>query len=156
MQNLYGQSVMINFVAYAALTVAASAGGDANPTQIAPEQVIEAQMSITRTAVVRIAPVIVAPPKPIRWKEKDGPECVDIGMLAGLAIREQDSIDLALRGGNNVRAKLEKGCPSTEFYSGFYLQRSRDGLVCAGRDVIHSRVGAACEVTKFKMLKPAK
>jgi hypothetical protein len=156
MQIGYERETMSLMIAYAAMGAAASAAVDLAPSAIMVEQVEVAQMSITRTAVVRIAPVIAAPPKPIRWKEKDGPKCVDIGMLAGLAIREVDAIDLTLRGGRNVRAKLEKGCPSAEFYSGFYLQRSRDGLVCAGRDVIHSRVGAACEVTKFKTLKPAK
>ena len=156
MQNRYEPGFMISFVAYAALSVAARGAGESAPPQVSTEPAEVAQMSITRTAVVRIAPVVAAIPKPIRWKEKDGPKCVDVGLLAGLAIREEDSIDLALRGGRNVRAKLEKGCPSTEFYSGFYLQRSRDGLVCAGRDVIHSRVGAACEVIKFKTLKPVK
>lgn len=90
------------------------------------------------------------------WKEKSAPKCVSMVALGGIAISRPDSIDLVLRGGQLVRARLEKGCPSIDFYSGFYLEPTRDGRLCEDRDTIHSRTGGACVIDKFHLLVPPK
>lgn len=113
-----------------------------------------AQISISRQTVVRIAPLAPQRPRPIRLRESGGPKCVNASALAGLAIREKDAIDLVLRGGMQLRAKLEKGCPSVDFYSGFYLKKSADGRICADRDLLHSRAGGTCEIDRFRTLTP--
>lgn len=66
------------------------------------------------------------------------------------------TIDVVVRGGTRYRVKLEKSCQSTDFYSGFYVRANRDGLVCEDRDMMHSRSGGACIISKFKTLVPAK
>ena len=61
---------------------------------------------------------------------------------------------MVMRGGRVIRARLEKGCPSIDFYSGFYLKPTKDGQLCQDRDTIHSRTGGACEIEKFRTLLP--
>lgn len=96
-------------------------------------------------------------PKPIVWRERKGPKCIRMDQLGGAAITQPDSVDLTLRGGQFVRARLEKGCPAHDFfYSGFYLSPAPDGQICAGRDVVHARIGGDCSITKFKALVPHK
>ncbi len=90
------------------------------------------------------------------WKEKKAANCVPMVALGGISISRPDSIDLVLRGGQLIRARLEKGCSSIDFYSGFYLQPTRDGQLCEDRDTIHSRTGGACVIDKFHTLVPPK
>ncbi|MEQ1547886.1 MAG: hypothetical protein ABL918_04470 [Chakrabartia sp.] len=119
-----------------------------------------AQVTITRRSVIRVTPALSAPirrlPPANLWKEKDAPDCIPTSALAGLMISKPDSIDLLLHSGQLVRAKLEKGCPSIDFYSGFYMKPTKDGRICEDRDTIHSRTGGACEIDKFKTLTPPK
>ena len=87
----------------------------------------------------------------MRWIEKKGPQCIAVDQLAGAAVGG-DTVDLMLRGGNRVRARLDGDCPALDFYAGFYLKPSADGLVCAGRDSIRSRSGDSCTISGFKKL----
>jgi hypothetical protein len=92
--------------------------------------------------------------KPISWKEKKGPKCIRMDMLGGAAITQPDSVDLVLKGGQHLRAQLEKGCPAHDFfYSGFYLTPAGDGQVCVKRDMFHARMGGDCTITKFHTLE---
>ena len=117
-----------------------------------------AQARVEQASIIRIRPVPASPPPMprIRWDEKKGPKCIQISSLAGALVSSPDSIDLFIRGGQRFRAKLEKGCPSIEFYSGFYMRQSRDGRVCEDRDRIHSRSGGECKIEKFRTLVPAR
>lgn len=126
--------------------------------QTAPRRIDLAQVIIQRRTIIRIPAVLATPPRqvPIVWKEKNAAKCVNMSLLAGLAITRPDSIDLVLRGGQRIRARLEKSCPSVDFYSGFYVKPHKDGRICEDRDTIHSRTGGACEIEKFKQLVPAK
>jgi hypothetical protein len=137
-----------------------SAGPTAKPANNPP--ILLAQITISRRTVIRVIPAQAATAQSPRlppfkeWKEKDAPKCVTTSSLAGLMISKPDSIDLLLRGGQVMRAKLEKGCSSVDFYSGFYFQPTKDGRICQDRDTIHSRTGGACEIDKFKSLTPPK
>ncbi len=114
-----------------------------------------AQVSIRRTVVIRV-PNASPPPPRIRWREKKTLKCVPVSQLGGYAISQPDSIDLIVKGGARYRAKLERGCPSIAFYSGFYIQPPADGRVCAGRDMFHSRAGGQCGIDKLRTLVPDK
>ncbi len=122
--------------------------------------VLLAQVQIEQRTVVRVRavaqPVVVGPPEKIRWDEKKGPKCVQMNALAGALVSSPTSIDLIMRGGLRMRAKLEKSCPSIDFYSGFYVRPSKDGRICEDRDLIHSRTGGECEIDTFRTLVPAK
>lgn len=95
-----------------------------------------------------------APAPPVVWKEKSGPKCVDSDALIAATIPTADSVDLMMRDGERMRAKLDKKCRALDFYAGFYVQGGRDGQVCARRDKIRTRSGDNCGIDKFKRLVP--
>ena len=98
-----------------------------------------------RRAVADAAPIL-------RWKEKGGPRCVGAGDIGGAAIGASDSVDFEMTDGKRLRARLDRDCPSLDFYKGFYVVRNADGKVCATRDAIRSRSGAACPIRDFRKL----
>jgi len=139
----------------AAILAPLAAPGPAVP---APEPQL-AQVIIERRTVIRITPHYErarARDTFREWREKDAPKCFPTAILGGVLVSKPDSIDLVLRSGQVVRARLEKGCPSIDFYSGFYLEPTRDGRLCEDRDTIHSRTGGACVIDKFHTLVPPK
>ncbi|MBB4153706.1 hypothetical protein GGQ80_001612 [Sphingomonas jinjuensis] len=111
-----------------------------------------AQLTIRQRIIVRVPVSRAPPPKPIRWKEKKGPKCVAIGSMAGALVSEKSAVDLVMTGGKRIRAKLDDDCRPLDFYSGFYLKPSADGMACAGRDSIRVRSGASCGIDGFKNL----
>jgi hypothetical protein len=117
-----------------------------------------AQVTIRQTVVIRVPSATPAPQieRGIQWKEQKGPKCVSMNGLGGFAITTPDSIDLIVKGGARYRARLERGCPSVAFYSGFYIRPPADGRICVGRDMVHSRTGGECEIEKFRTLVPAR
>lgn len=145
-------------IASAALTVGAAALAQADPV---PQVVMEiSQIQIEQRTVVRVRPVAVQPTaRPalrIRWEEKKGPNCIRMQTVAGALVSSPDSIDLVLRGGARMRAKLARTCSSIDFYSGFYVKPTKDGQICESRDVIHARSGGECGIQKFRILVPGK
>lgn len=91
---------------------------------------------------------------PIVWKEKKGPKCVSMRDIAGMQTTQRDSIDLITRQDQRLRAQLNRGCRALDFYAGFYMERNKDGRLCEGRDQLHARTGAKCEVAKFRLMVP--
>ena len=87
------------------------------------------------------------------WKESKGPRCIDMAAIAGAAIAAAERVDFVLRGGQRVRAQLDRACPALDFYSGFYLVGAADGRICADRDAIRTRAGGSCEIERFRTLK---
>jgi hypothetical protein len=117
--------------------------------------VLLAQLTIQQRVIIRVPTMPMQPAPPIRWRERDGPKCIDASALGGAQVTE-DGVDLLLRGGPRVRAKLGNECPALNYYSGFYIRPGRDGRVCADRDSIRTRAGGACEIDKFRSLVPEK
>lgn len=97
--------------------------------------------------------VPVRPPPPMEWIEKKGPKCVPSPAIRGAFLSGSDHVDFVLAGRRLLRAELDDDCPALDFYGGFYLS-SGDGRICAGRDAIHSRVGASCRIERFRQLLP--
>ena len=87
-----------------------------------------------------------------RWKEKGGPHCIGAGDIGGASIGASDAVDFEMADGKRLRARLDRDCPSLDFYKGFYIVRAADGQVCARRDAIRSRSGAACPIRAFRKL----
>ena len=139
-----------------ALAVPVAATADA---PVAAERVQVAQLTIHERIVIRVpmaAPVAVARPQPIRWRERKGPRCIPAQGMAGALISAPNQVDLVLIGGRRVRAKLDGDCRPLDFYSGFYVRPAPDGLICAGRDPIRVRSGAACQIDRFRLLQAAR
>jgi hypothetical protein len=130
----------------AVLLVGAGEGGDA---------VYWAQRSVQRRVIIRV-PTEPQQPTPRRtWREKGGPKCIDASALAGAQVGP-DGVDLLLRGGTRLRAKLVSRCPALNYYSGFYVRPGADGRICQDRDSIRTRSGAACEIDRFRRLVPVR
>lgn len=124
-----------------------------------PAPVEYAQLVVRQQIIVRVptrdrngAPLAT----PIRWKEGKNVKCVPARFVAGATLLGRNSVDLILRNNSRIRAKLEKSCPALDYYNGFYISPNRDGMICADRDVIRSRVGGECEIDRFRALSPAK
>ena len=119
-----------------------------------------AQFSVRERIVIRI-PRLSAVQRPpttevTTWKEHKAPKCVAAATLASAAISPSGDVDLIVTDGRRLRAKLDDDCPTLNFYTGFYLKRSADGMVCAKRDALRSRSGARCEIDRFRTLSAKK
>lgn len=120
-----------------------------------------AQLTIRERIVIRVPmaappPVALAQPTPTRWRERKGPRCIPAQSMAGALVSARNQVDLVLQGGRRVRAKLDGDCRPLDFYSGFYLRPSADGMICADRDAIRVRSGATCGIDRFRLLQPVK
>ncbi len=127
------------------------------PNAAEPEQ--WAQLTIQRRVIIRV-PMSkrgkeAAPPAPRQdeeWEERKGPKCVALRSIRSAAIVAPDAVDLILADDNRYRAKLERGCRSMGFYSGFYVEPQADRSLCAGRDDLQARSGMTCAISSFKRL----
>lgn len=142
-------------IAYAAVLSATSES--VRPPKLPySKSVVVAQLRVERNAIIRVPPAARRREKPIKWKEKGAPACIAWSKLAAAMVSSPTTIDLVVRGGTRYRLKLEKSCQAIDFYSGFYVNATRDGMVCEDRDFIHSRSGGQCVVDTFKTLVPSK
>lgn len=89
-----------------------------------------------------------------RFHERKTAKCLPIASIAGVQADTPDRLLLITRNRKLIGASLDKTCRARDFYSGFYVERNEDGQLCAGRDIIHSRAGANCAVTKMRELIP--
>jgi hypothetical protein len=113
------------------------------------------QLIVHEQIVVRVTQgVRTSPPTPVRWKEGKGPKCVPTRLIAGYAVVAPASVDFFLRDNRRLRARLDSSCPALDYYRGFYVTPNPDGMICADRDVIRSRMGGECGIDRFRSLKP--
>lgn len=94
-------------------------------------------------------------PRQIVWQEKKAPRCIPMRDLVGVQFVQSDGFDLVTRDKQRLRASLKSNCRAANFYSGFYMKESKDGMMCAGRDMLQSRSGTSCTVERFRKLVPA-
>ncbi|WP_311270828.1 hypothetical protein [Sphingobium sp. WCS2017Hpa-17] len=121
-----------------------------------------AQLSIQQRVIIRVpmvkkgrAPARIAPDARNAWEEKKGPRCVALRSIRGASIVVENGVDLILADEHRYRARLERGCDSTGFYSGFYVEPDADGSLCSGRDELQARSGLSCAIDSFRRLIPA-
>ncbi|MGB5725171.1 MAG: hypothetical protein WBM39_12225 [Parasphingorhabdus sp.] len=88
------------------------------------------------------------------FREKKMGKCLPMNNILGVQMFSDQYLDLVTQDRRRVRAQLEKNCQARSFYSGFYMEKSNDGKMCAGRDILHSRTGAKCEIERFRELVP--
>lgn len=122
------------------------------------------QIRIEQRLRIRIAPrgagrdmlaAIPAPPMTRRFVERRSVRCLPVAGIAGVQIGGNDRLVLFMRDQRLIGANLEQACSARDFYSGFYLEPSGDGMLCAGRDMLHSRSGTNCSLTRLHELIPA-
>jgi hypothetical protein len=121
----------------------------------APERPPElyAQLVIREQIIVRVQGRGARPAAATEWKEGKGPKCVPAKAILGAALLSENSVDLVMRDRTRLRAKLETSCPALDYYAGFYIRPSGDGMICAERDSIRSRVGGQCGIDRFRTLQ---
>ncbi len=144
------------------LALTAPLAAVANPAVPARARVEITQVSIHERIIIRVPrmfrrsaqPVGSVPlSKPREWKERKGPKCVAVAEIAGAFLGQPGSVDLVMQDSTRLRAKLDGDCKPLDYYPGFYLRPSGDGLICRDRDAIRMRSGARCEIDDFKTLK---
>ncbi|EQB17098.1 MULTISPECIES: hypothetical protein [Sphingobium] len=121
-----------------------------------------AQMTIERRVIIRVpmarkgkAPPRANPNARDDWEEKKGPRCIALRSIRGASIVVREGVDLLLADDHRYRARLERGCDSAGFYSGFYVEPHDDGSLCSGRDELQARNGMSCEINDFRRLVAA-
>jgi len=123
----------------------------------------EGQVRIEQRVVVRIAPRPQASRQDLlaqlprgevatRLEERKMGKCVPIQRISGVGTSNDNRLILFMSDRRIVSAKLEKACKPEDFYSGFYVERNEDGLLCVDRDQLQSRAGAKCGVDTFRQL----
>ena len=119
------------------------------------------QVRIEQRTIIRITPLGPAremladlPQAPLapRFRERKVGKCVPIAGIAGVQIGGDDRLMLYMRDQRMIGVSLEKACRARDFYSGFYLERNGDGRLCVDRDMIHSRSGASCSLSRLRQL----
>ncbi|MXO59178.1 hypothetical protein GRI89_06450 [Altererythrobacter salegens] len=121
------------------------------------------QVRIEERVIIRIAPsppatrermLSTLPRKPMttRFQEVKLDSCVPIQSIGGVAPVQPNRLLLFMRDRRVLSAALDRACDAQAFYSGFYVERSSDGMLCSGRDQLQSRAGTSCEVAQFNRL----
>ena len=125
----------------------------------------QAQVRIERRVIIRINPsraysregASTSSPEPVRisrFRERPMGRCVPIREISGVQALRENRLLFLMRDRQIVSAALQKGCRARDFYSGFYVERSHDGLICSRRDFLQSRAGAKCEVNRLRRFIP--
>ena len=119
----------------------------------------DVQFQVRERVIVRITPLSrVAPPVRMAVPEAEAPrrrpdrraaDCIPVGQIAGVRIGEGRDLLLYMRDRRVIGTQLDRSCQVSSFYSGFYVERPEDGLLCAGRDQLHARSGADCMLGEF-------
>lgn len=135
-----------------------------NGVFIEPRPISFAQVRIERRVIIRVPrrrPSQTRPLSDIRsrlvpqtYREKKIGKCLPMNNILGVQMYQGRELDLITRDRKRIRARLEKKCQARSFYSGFYMEKSKDGKICADRDMLHSRTGSKCEIDRFRQLVP--
>lgn len=121
------------------------------------------QVRIEQRVVVRIAPQPPAarqnllaelPQRALapRFEERGKEKCVPLQGIAGVQTGSGNRLVLFLRDRRMISVNLEKSCRARDFYSGFYVEKNKDGRLCVDRDRLQSRTGVSCEVETMRQL----
>ncbi len=134
-----------------------------NPLVALRRASVAKQVRIEQRVVVRIAPQPFAArqnllaelpqrAEPPRFEEGGKEKCVTLEGIAGVQTGSGNRLVLFLRDRRMISVNLEKACRARDFYSGFYVEKNKDGRLCVERDKLQSRSGARCEVEAMRQL----
>lgn len=153
---------------------AASLDEDAVPAQVGTNPLAAfrstataRQVRIEQRVVVRIAPRVPSarqnptadlPQRELapRLEERGKEKCVALQGIAGVQTGSGNRLVLFLHDRRMISVNLEKSCRARDFYSGFYVEQSKDGRLCVDRDRLQSRTGVSCEVETMRQLVEAR
>lgn len=138
-------------------------GAGANPLDAFHGGQTWGQVRIEQRVIIRISPqrqtnrnnlLASLPPRGLntRFVEQEMDECVPLSRISGVQTGNGSRLLLYLSDSRVVSLNLERACRARDFYSGFYVERTEDGQLCASRDELQSRSGAKCEVETMRQL----
>lgn len=138
-------------------------GGIFNPLRAFRERQAVRQVRIEQRVVVRISPQPVGARQELaaqafereltrRYEQKRIGKCLPLEGIAAVQTGSGNRLVLYLRDQRMVSVSLDKSCHARDFYSGFYVERHKDGRLCVDRDKLQSRTGVKCEVERLHQL----
>lgn len=135
---------------------------DFSPVERSFQAPVQRQVSIEQRFTIRISPRATPMPTMLdglprngvapRFAERRMGRCLPVAGIAGVQYRDANRLILYMRDRRIVSATLEKTCNARDFYSGFYVARNSDGMLCTDRDEILSRSGVNCELSSLRQL----
>jgi hypothetical protein len=145
--------------------VSRPAGADILPMQRTMDAArvdLPQQVSIEQRVTIRVSPR-QAPMPPMmfeadsgssgaRYIERKFGKCLPMSGIVGVQPVSGRKLLLIMRDDRMFTAELEKGCQARDFYSGFLVAKSSDGMICKERDKLRARSGATCEVNGFRQI----
>lgn len=134
-----------------------------SPLSAFHEAQVTHQVRIERRVTIRISPYRQASPNSLlaqlpqrgvatTFREREMSGCVPVSGIAGVQTGNGNRLLLFLRDQRIISLNLERACRARDFYSGFYIERNKDGQLCIERDELQSRSGARCEVEQMRQL----
>lgn len=134
-----------------------------NPLSAMRQSSVVQQIRIEQRVVIRITPQPPAARQNLmadvpqrapttRFEERGKEKCVPLEDIAGVQTGSGNRLVLFLRDRRMLSVNLEKSCRARDFYSGFYVEKSKDGRLCVSRDKLQSRTGASCAVEVMRQL----
>ncbi|HET9811347.1 MAG TPA: DUF6491 family protein [Sphingomicrobium sp.] len=132
------------------LLEAAGLGAPASPPAPPSPGTMQVHSLVTQDQIILRVPVR-PPPGTFQWSERKGPRCVATNNLRAAFLSGRGHVDFLTKDRRRYRAELSDDCPALDFYDQLYLT-SDDGLICAKRDSIHSRMGGTCRIERFRQL----
>lgn len=125
--------------------------GEHLPMQVRIEQRVTIRVSPARPRSNLVADL----PRnfPDRLVERKMGNCIPAKDVVGVQTGGTSKLILFMRDRKMISAQLEKACSARDFYSGFYVEPSKDGKLCIKRDELLSRNGAKCELSRFSRLE---
>ena len=121
--------------------------------QVRIEQRIVIRVPVRSSGRTSLSSSVAPAPKARRYKATKIGKCVTMNDVAGVQLWNDDSLILHMRDSSMVRAELEKTCRAKDFYQGFYMLKSGDGMLCSERDVLQARSGTKCEVEEIRQIE---
>ena len=122
--------------------------------QIHIEQHVIIRITPGNPAMLRDLPPPMPEPLPERLHQRRIAPCLAVAGIAGVRPLAKNRLLLFMRDHRLVGADLSRNCTARDFYLGFYVTPTGDGLLCAGRDTIHSRAGTTCTISEIHELVP--
>ena len=143
-----------------------------DPPRIDPLSAFRSQLSVRQVRIEQRVVVRIAPASPEvreslmaelperavspRFEEARKEKCVPLQGIAGVQTGSGNRLVLYLRDRRMLSVNLEKSCRARDFYSGFYVEKNKDGRLCVDRDKLQSRTGVRCEVESMRQLIEAR
>ena len=126
---------------------------------------VQRQVRIEQRVIIRIVPrsaatrqgaasFVEAPRPSTRLVERKAADCLPAAAVGAVQPAPDNRLMLFMRDRRLYSAKLERACHARDFYSGFYVERNGDGMICVDRDKLQSRTGSKCEVTAISQMVP--